>query len=146
MHPLRLLPLVLLAAACSQPASDLPVWSARDHDQEEPAPAAARPSAPASPEQAASKTDDPADLAAVVWTTRCAECHGMGGVGDGPKGPMVKAPDLTRADWQRKASDAQIAQNITRGRGKMPKFDLSPAVVSALVKHVRALRADGKGR
>ena len=37
---------------------------------------------------------------------------------------MVRAPDLTRADWQGRVGDEDIAQVIRNGRNSMPKFDL----------------------
>ena len=54
---------------------------------------------------------------------------------------MLKAPDLTRADWQDRVKDSDIASTITNGKNQMPKFDLSPTVVTALVKRIRKNRA-----
>ena len=54
---------------------------------------------------------------------------------------MVKAPDLTQADWQSKVTDEQIAQVITSGKNRMPKFDLPPDVVAGLVARIRSSRA-----
>lgn len=54
---------------------------------------------------------------------------------------MVKAPDLTRAAWQEKVTDEEIAQTIRNGRNGMPKFDLPPSVVQGLVQRIRANRA-----
>jgi len=76
----------------------------------------------------------------LTWHNQCASCHGMGGHGDGPNGPMVRAPDLTREEWQAKVSDAEIAATIRTGKNQMPRFDLSDKVVAGLVSRVRATR------
>ncbi len=77
----------------------------------------------------------------MAWGRSCVTCHGESGRGDGPQGPMVRAPDLTRADWQGRVTDAEILQIIRTGRNKMPKFDLPPAVLDGLVKRIRAHRS-----
>jgi cytochrome c oxidase cbb3-type subunit 3 len=53
---------------------------------------------------------------------------------------MILAPDLTRAAWQAKATDADIAAVIQSGRNKMPRFDLPDVVVRGLVARIRSLR------
>jgi cytochrome c oxidase cbb3-type subunit 3 len=50
---------------------------------------------------------------------------------------MVRAPDLTRAEWQERVSDQEIAEVIRKGRNKMPAFDLSPPIIDGLVKRIR---------
>lgn len=81
------------------------------------------------------------DVGEIAWRAQCISCHGPAGRGDGPQGPMLKATDLTAEAWQAKVSDGDIAQAITQGKnGRMPKFDLPPPVVDALVRKVRALR------
>lgn len=76
----------------------------------------------------------------MAWSRQCASCHGIEGRGDGPNGPMVKAPDLSRPDWQAATSDEQIAAVIREGRNKMPRFDLPPPTIAGLVRRIRALR------
>jgi mono/diheme cytochrome c family protein len=127
-------------AGCDRPPSPSAAkeWTTADHDKAEQRPqsgeqAPAR--ASASPEEEAKSLGD------LAWRQQCASCHGDGGRGDGPTGPMVNAPDLTRADWQGKATDDQIAHVITTGQGKMPRFSLPDRVVRALVTHVRGFRA-----
>lgn len=54
---------------------------------------------------------------------------------------MLRAPDLTRPDWQDRVSDQDIATIIRNGKDKMPKFDLPPQVLDGLVKRIRSSRA-----
>jgi predicted metal-binding protein len=54
---------------------------------------------------------------------------------------MVKAQDLTRPDWQASVTDAQLVAAITNGKGRMPRFDLPPALLSGIVARIRASRA-----
>ncbi len=108
-------------------------WTTADHDHAEGEQPQGTPRADPAQVQA--------QLVAVTWDRQCAKCHGAKGRGDGPEGPMVNAPDLTRADWQSKVSDEQIARVILEGKGRMPKLDLPPATVAGLVKRVRLLRA-----
>ena len=64
------------------------------------------------------------------------------GLRDGPQGPMLHAPDLSRADWQSRVTDAEILATIKNGRNQMPGFSGLPAsVLDALVKRVRSLEA-----
>jgi cytochrome c oxidase cbb3-type subunit 3 len=81
------------------------------------------------------------DLVGLAWAKTCTSCHGPGGRGDGPQAPMTHPPDLSRAEFQDKATDAEIAEIIRKGRGQMPPNDLPPAVIQGLVQRVRALRA-----
>ncbi len=55
-------------------------------------------------------------------------------------GPMVRAPDLTREEWQAKTADGDIAATIKNGKGKMPKFGLPDSVIQGLVARIRAAR------
>ncbi len=80
-------------------------------------------------------------LTDLAWQSNCFTCHGPQGRGDGPTGHLFKAQDLTRADWQAATSDEQIAETIRNGKGRMPKFDLPPEVVTGLIKRIRARKA-----
>jgi cytochrome c oxidase cbb3-type subunit 3 len=120
--------------------ADLRDWSAADHDQppgQPLPPASARPKG--DPTQEARQ--EASNLAEMAWARSCAACHGESGRGDGPQGPMVRAPDLTRADWQGRVTDDEILKTIRNGRNNMPKFDLPPAVLDGLVKRIRTRRA-----
>jgi hypothetical protein len=54
-------------------------------------------------------------------------------------GPMVQAPDLTRADWQSKVTDVEMAGVIKAGRNRMPSFNLPDPVLGGLVARIRSL-------
>jgi cytochrome c oxidase cbb3-type subunit 3 len=84
--------------------------------------------------------DDVNRLVDLAWRQQCSSCHGSTGKGDGQFGPMVRAPDLTRDDWQESVSDVEIATAIKKGKGKMPSFDVPDSVVQGLVARVRAAR------
>jgi cytochrome c oxidase cbb3-type subunit 3 len=133
-------PLILALGACESPpaAAGLPEWTPADHDHsdEQERLASGVQAAPT----AASKEEGLRVLVESTWRSQCATCHGPVGHGDGPNGPMVRASDLTRADWQSTISDAQMAASITGGKGRMPRFDLPANVVSGLVARIRSMR------
>jgi cytochrome c oxidase cbb3-type subunit 3 len=123
----------LLLVACDRPPADVRDWTPADHDQP--------PEAEQAPQRGGQTKGSEPDLVEVAWQRSCASCHGRAGRGDGPQGPMNKAPDLTRADWQAQVSDAQIAETIRTGKNKMPAFDKLPApIVEGLVKRIRSSR------
>lgn len=126
--------------ACDRPpsADKAREWTPADHDQLDPAQkvgsgpqVAGKPAAT----QAGNRT-----LIEITWMQSCSACHGETGHGDGPNGPMVKAPDLTRGDWQSTVTDAEIAERIKTGKGLMPKFDMPDSTLQGLVARIRALR------
>jgi mono/diheme cytochrome c family protein len=131
---------LLLLSACEGPpsASDLRDWSPADHDraEENEKIASGAQAAPAG----SGAADGTRTLVEATWRQQCVQCHGMVGRGDGPSGPMVKAPDLTREDWQSKVTDDDIAQTIKTGKNRMPKFDLPPQVLAGIVARIRAAR------
>jgi mono/diheme cytochrome c family protein len=83
---------------------------------------------------------DMAQLVDLTWRQQCSTCHGAMGHGDGQLGPMVRAPDLTREEWQSRVTDGEIAATIKTGKGKMPNFDVPQLVLEGLVARVRAVR------
>ena len=113
------------------PPDGLKDWTAADHDGEKKAGSKQGPKGDAGGAPA---------LVEITWRNQCASCHGPNGHGDGPQGPMFKAADLGRAEWQDKIKDEEIAATITTGKGRMPKFDLSEDVVKGLVVRVRSFR------
>lgn len=127
--------IVVGLAACDRPPSSegLATWTPADHDGEK--------RAGGNPKQGA-KGDaggTPA-LVEITWRQQCATCHGVAGKGDGPQGPMFKATDLSKEEWQAKVKDEEIAAAITNGKGRMPKFELPEDVVRGLVTRVRSFR------
>jgi hypothetical protein len=149
------LALALAVAGCERPpgADSLKEWTAADHDRaEEQGAQAARAAPPGKPANAGStqkpergtkpQRGDAGDtmLVEATWETACAPCHGPVGHGDGPKGPMVNAPDITRDDLLAKITDDDIAAQIRNGKNRMPAFDLPDPVVHGLVARVRAMR------
>jgi mono/diheme cytochrome c family protein len=83
---------------------------------------------------------DVAQLVDITWRQQCSTCHGFEGKGDGRMGPMVKATDLTREEWQSKVTDVEIGAAIKNGKGKMPAFNVPDQVIEGLVARVRAAR------
>ena len=87
----------------------------------------------------------------VIWSDRCANCHGPKGMGDGPgaRALPVKPRVLADSSWQAQASDEHIATVITEG-GKVvgldanmaanPDLKAKPEVLRALVQKVRSLQ------
>lgn len=152
------------AAGCERPpgADSLKEWTPADHDRAEEqssqagqtgqAPQAAQPNRPTAPspragdtrpergEKAERSDAGDANLVEITWETACAPCHGPVGHGDGPKGPMVSAPDITRDDLLSRITDEEIEAQIRNGKNRMPKFDLPDPVVRGLVARIRAMR------
>jgi mono/diheme cytochrome c family protein len=113
-------------------------WSLQDHDKKDNAGQQAAPQGGAS-----SAADQAQMLIEMSWAQSCMPCHGPTGHGDGPKGSLVKAPDLTDPAWQAKTTDADIVKQIREGKGLMPKFDTLPdPVVEGFIARIRA----SKGR
>lgn len=120
-------------SGCDRGSGELREWSPGEHDQ---------PSTPQGQVSGRPSTEGPDPmLLDMAWRKNCTPCHGPTGRGDGPQGPMMRAPDLSRADWQQNITDDEMASVIRNGKNKMPKFDLPDQVVSGLVQRVRSFRA-----
>jgi cytochrome c6 len=78
--------------------------------------------------------------AAKAFKANCALCHSEDGSGNSPTGKALKAKDLRSDEVQGKA-DADLADVIAKGKGKMPAFGakLSPDKIKELVAYVRQL-------
>ncbi len=78
--------------------------------------------------------------AAKVFKANCTLCHSEDGSGNSPTGKALKAKDLRSDEVQGKA-DADLADVIAKGKGKMPAFGakLSPDKVKDLVAYIRQL-------
>lgn len=125
---------VASAAACDRPPSKdtLSDWTAADHDGEK-----AQGGGNGKQGTRGDAGGAPA-LVEITWRNQCASCHGIGGKGDGPQGPMFKPPDLT----QSKSDDDALYATIKNGKGRMPKFDLPDDVARGLVARVKSLRVE----
>src|SRR5580698_10511565 len=79
--------------------------------------------------------------AAKVFKTNCSLCHSDDGSGSSPTGNAMKAKDLRSSEVQDK-TDAELAEVITKGRGKMPAFGakIRPDGVTQLVAYIRSLK------
>lgn len=77
--------------------------------------------------------------ATAIFNSRCAGCHAANGTGS-PAGKKMGVKDLTTSEVQ-KMSDAELADVITNGRNKMPKFgSLQPEEIKGLVAYIRTLK------
>ena len=77
---------------------------------------------------------------AKIYKTNCVLCHAANGSGDSASGKALKAKDLRSPEVQGK-SDAELAEVITKGMGKMPAFGkkLSADAIKSLVAYIREL-------
>jgi cytochrome c6 len=77
--------------------------------------------------------------AASLYKSKCAGCHAADGTGSA-MGKKIGAQDFTSADVQ-KVSDAELADIITNGKGKMPPYkSLTPDQVKGLVAYIRTMK------
>jgi cytochrome c oxidase cbb3-type subunit 3 len=144
-----LLALSASMVACDRPpsADSLPEWTKSDHHSNDDDKLAAGggpsvgPTQVGRPPTGAPAGGDVAQLVDITWRQQCTNCHGPMGRGDGQIGPMVQAPDLTKADWQGKVTDAEMVATIKSGRNRMPAFNLPDPVLAGLVARIRSLKA-----
>ncbi len=78
--------------------------------------------------------------AAKIFNTNCVLCHSADGSGNSATGKALHAKDL-RSDEVQKLSDAELAEAINKGKGKMPAFGakIHPDDVTKLVTYIRDL-------
>ena len=134
---LGLLSVTVILGACSRTDSDMRVWRANDHEQDQSAgPPAVGPLTDLPSNSPAPTTAAPQDAQA-VWSSLCAGCHGQIGQGDGPMGLSVAARNLADPRWQSSITDEQIAAVITHGKGRMPTFSLKADTVKSLIRLIR---------
>ena len=77
---------------------------------------------------------------ATIFKTNCVLCHSANGSGDNATGKAFHAKDL-RSEEVQKQTDEELAEVITKGKGKMPAFGakIKPDDVKKLVAYLRAL-------
>jgi mono/diheme cytochrome c family protein len=75
-----------------------------------------------------------------IYKANCVLCHAADGSGSSPSGKALGAKDL-RSDVVQKKTDAELAEVITQGKGKMPAFGkkIKPEDITKLVAYIRAL-------
>src|ERR1017187_2030485 len=71
-----------------------------------------------------------------LFKSKCAACHGADGTGSA-MGKKMGAHDFTSAEVQ-KMSDAELAETITNGKNKMPKYPTVDA--KAMAAYIRTLK------
>jgi mono/diheme cytochrome c family protein len=87
-----------------------------------------------------------ADSAADIYGAKCKGCHGDDGKAHTKMGKKEKIEDMTSAEWQGHATDADIKDIITNGStksgSKMKAFKdkLSPAEIDSLVAYIRQMK------
>ncbi|MGB1699357.1 MAG: c-type cytochrome [Nannocystaceae bacterium] len=86
-----------------------------------------------------------------IWDTRCANCHGEKGLGDGPGAVALDPKPRSFADrkWQATTTDDKIRTIIVEGGYAVglsqsmtanPDLRSKPEIVEGLVKKIRAFR------
>lgn len=75
-----------------------------------------------------------------LFKAKCAMCHGLDGKGEVPMGKKLNARNLGSTEVQSQ-SDAQLVDVVTKGKNKMPAYDLKlkPDQIKALVAYIREL-------
>lgn len=79
-----------------------------------------------------------------LWAKQCKSCHGTKGLGDGPKGAMLKTNpgDFTSTAFQAQ-TDGELFYKTTFGNGEMPAYEKKvPADTDrwSLVAYMRTLK------
>jgi hypothetical protein len=136
-----ILPILWLSAlGCNSRGADVREWRASDHDQNDnPGKGQAQQVDPKA--QTAPAVPGLEDVTLVAWSQNCTPCHGELGRGDGPRGPMLKATNLSDPAWQQSRTDEDIAKAIKLGKGAMPAFNLPDTTIVNLVRLVRMMDA-----
>lgn len=136
-----ILPILWLSAlGCNSRGADVREWRASDHDRNDsPGKGQAQQVDPKA--QTAPAVPGLEDVTLVAWSQNCTQCHGELGRGDGPRGPMLKATNLSDPAWQQSKTDEDIAKAIKLGRGAMPAFNLPDNTIVNLVRLVRMMNA-----
>ncbi len=135
--PLLLLSPSLTWLACNERPSDAREWRPSDHDHTE---NPGNDQVQVDPKDAgAPAVPGLEDVTIVAWQQNCTQCHGQLGRGDGPRGPMLKATNLSDPAWQSSVTDQQIGATIKLGKGAMPSFKLPDVTIANLVRLVRMM-------
>ncbi len=78
-----------------------------------------------------------------LFQENCVVCHGSNGRAHTFHGRLVRAQNLTDADWQSETTDAEIIHAIKTGPSVMPAFGkkLSESEIDALAVYVRSFKS-----
>lgn len=87
--------------------------------------------------------------ARAFYVARCAECHGPGGAGDGPRAATLRPRPqrLTDRIWQSNVSNARLQRALIGGGQAVGKSEVMPAfpelagqpeTLAGLVAHIRS--------
>ena len=116
------------------------VMNAQSQKKAEPWPVPAVEKAKANP---VACDDATVKLGMTSWAKNCASCHGKTGLGDGPKGRMLKthSGDFSTTDFQA-STDGELFFRTKAGRGEMPAFDkkIPDNEIWAMVHHMRSFK------
>jgi mono/diheme cytochrome c family protein len=99
----------------------------------------------------AGSSSTPADVSKtiqVVFHDNCRKCHGEDGTGTPARQLMPGIPNFTKADWQRRRTNAQLQASILEGKGDgMPAFrsKISSTEAKSLAELVRKFVQKKKG-
>ncbi|SEK52966.1 Cytochrome C oxidase, cbb3-type, subunit III [Atopomonas hussainii] len=77
-----------------------------------------------------------------LYSEHCSKCHGDNGKARTLRGWLFFAQNLSKASWQSRESDDELAAAIRRGPGAMPAYEgtLTDAEIDQLVAHIRTLK------
>jgi mono/diheme cytochrome c family protein len=75
---------------------------------------------------------------AALYSKHCAKCH----LDDGKGLESLSPPNFTDAKWHSAHTDTELAKTIREGEGAMPPYKdvLTPAQITALIKHIRGFK------
>jgi len=84
-------------------------------------------------------------LGKTIYAKHCKACHGVLGLGNGPKAGSLKTfpGDISDAKLQATYADGELYYMITNGRDEMPKFDSKIPDEEgrwAVINYVRSLK------
>jgi len=81
-----------------------------------------------------------AESGEAIYKRNCASCHAPDGSGQTTMGRTLKIQDLRSAEMQKK-TNAQLAEAIAKGKGKMPAYEkrLSNEQIQSVVGYIRDL-------
>lgn len=77
----------------------------------------------------------------VIFSEKCAMCHGKDGKAQTEMGKKIGAKDLTSQE-AKSLTDAQIEAQIAKGKGRMPGYEgiLTDKEILTLVKYLKTLK------